>query len=140
MAAGVDLRLSREVLDALRARHWSGNVRELRNVLERAAILARGEPIRPELLATGRAGPSPSPTALNHDLDGRIAAWLRDEASRPTTGSGETSLHERFLELVEAPLLRAALAHQRGNRAATAQMLGIHRATLRQKLRRYEIE
>ena len=52
----------------------------------------------------------------------------------------ESPLYERFLELVEPPLLRAVLLERcRGNRAAAAQMLGIHRATLRRKLRQYGI-
>ena len=56
-----------------------------------------------------------------------------------TTESIESPLYERFLAMVEPPLLRAILEQCRGNRAAAAQLLGIHRATLRQKLRKYEI-
>ncbi len=43
-------------------------------------------------------------------------------------------LLERFLRVVEPPLLKAVLARCGGNRAAAAKVLGIHRATLRQKL------
>jgi two-component system nitrogen regulation response regulator GlnG len=98
-----DLRGSRvlrdDVLAELTARPWLGNVRELRNTIECAAIVARGREIRPE------------------DL-----------------------LYDRFLALVEPPLLESLLRRGQGNRAWAAQQLGIHRATLRQKLRKYGVE
>jgi DNA-binding protein Fis len=40
-----------------------------------------------------------------------------------------------MLAVVEPPLLEATLAHTGGNRATAARLLGIHRTTLRQKLR-----
>ena len=40
---------------------------------------------------------------------------------------------------VEAPLLEAVLAHANGNQSRTAAMLGINRATLRKKLKRYNL-
>jgi DNA-binding protein Fis len=42
--------------------------------------------------------------------------------------------------LVEPPLLQSALRRSQGNRALAAQQIGIHRATLRQKLRKYGLE
>ncbi|HQY60601.1 MAG TPA: helix-turn-helix domain-containing protein, partial [Polyangiaceae bacterium] len=48
-------------------------------------------------------------------------------------------LYERFLSIVEPPFLRSILENCDGNRALAAQRLGIHRATLRQKLRKYEL-
>jgi DNA-binding NtrC family response regulator len=49
-------------------------------------------------------------------------------------------MHERLLQIVEPELLRETLAAHGGNRAATAERLGMHRATLRQKLRRYGLD
>ncbi len=54
-----EIHLSREVLEELHSRPWVGNVRELRNAIEHAAIVARGQPIRVEHLpapATGGRG------------------------------------------------------------------------------------
>ncbi|MDR3636453.1 MAG: sigma-54 dependent transcriptional regulator [Isosphaeraceae bacterium] len=128
--------VSAEVLDALNARPWAGNVRELRNAIEHAAIVARGRAIRPEHLP----GPVPALTAsrppLRDDVQERIADWARQVAASGEEGT----LHERFLALVEPPLLRVVLAQCRGNRAAAAEALGIHRATLRERLRRYGID
>jgi two-component system nitrogen regulation response regulator GlnG len=125
------------VRDELRARPWPGNVRELRNVIEHAAVVARGQPLRREHL--------PPPTLMlraarsaDEDLASRIDDWAREHAA---AGESEgTGVYERFLGLTEPPLLKAVLAACGGNRAAAATRLGIHRTTLRQKLRKYGIE
>jgi DNA-binding protein Fis len=69
-----------------------------------------------------------------------VARWTRQQARSGVAGPGESPLYQRFLELFEPPLLRAVLERCGGNRAAAAQILGIHRATLREKLRRYDID
>ncbi len=51
-------------------------------------------------------------------------------AGNPTT----RDLHERLLKVVEPPLFDVVLRHTLGNRAAAAELLGLHRATLRKKL------
>ena len=130
---GADVGLSAEVLAELRARPWAGNVRELRNAIEHAAIVARGSPILPEHLPAP-SGPAPAAPG-SRGLDDEIARWAALAAADPECAP----LYERFLDLVEPPLLRAVLDRCQGNRAAAAQALGIHRATLRQKLRRHGI-
>ena len=126
-----------EAMESLRSRPWPGNVRELRNAIEHAAVVSRGQPIRPEHLPPihPRLEDYPPPASPGAILD-QCAAWAEREAARPDAGP----LYERFLEFAEPPLLRAVLDLHRGNRAAAAQVLGIHRATLRQKLRKYGIE
>ncbi len=133
--------LAEETLSELQKRTWVGNVRELRNTIEHAAIVARGREIRvahlPPPSNTGTPGPAPS---LDRDVQNRIAEWVSQEL-RTAPGQTEThTLHERFLELAETPLMKTVLEQCGGNRAAAAQRLGIHRATLRQKLRNYGIE
>ena len=118
----------------LAARRWPGNVRELRNAVEHAALVARGGEIRPEHL------PLPTPVQQAADLPSqiraRIAEWTAATAGQwPEHRPAE--LYEEFLKLVEPPLLQAVLEHCQGNRAAAAQLLCMHRATLRQKLRRH---
>jgi len=143
-------RLSEEVLEALHSRAWPGNVRELRNAVEHAAIVARGQPIRPEHLppppktsTSGPGGASESPEAA---LASRLDAWARRAATQPAerkssseAWESEPALYDRFLELTEPPVLRAVLHACGGNRAEAARRLGIHRATLRQKLNKYGI-
>ncbi len=125
-----------DTLAALCARPWPGNVRELRNAVEHAAIVCRGREIGPEAL--------PQPIAAEQErmtCETQLKQATRDWAHKSlTTTEGETAdiaLHERLLQIVEPELLRETLAAHGGNRAATAERLGMHRATLRQKLRRY---
>jgi DNA-binding NtrC family response regulator len=129
-------RIPEDLRAELCSRPWVGNVRELRNAIEHAAIVARGGEIRPEHLPP----PAPkSPTTLlpvGDRAQEEVAGWTADEAAR--LGEGEDpQLYERFLQLVEPPLLEAVLRHCNGNRAAAAHLLGLHRATLRQKMRRH---
>ena len=136
-----DAHLSKDVLEELQSRPWVGNVRELRNAIEHAAIVARGRPIRAEHLppaATGTASGGNAGHSRNQGADCPMDRRRRCEPaapspSSPRSTSGSSSWSSRRC-------LRAVLEQCRGNRAAAAQMLGIHRATLRQKLRKYGIE
>jgi two-component system nitrogen regulation response regulator GlnG len=128
--------LTADVLESLRERPWPGNVRELRNMIERASILARGGLIRLEHL------PPITTTIANvprQDLAKAVNTWARDQASKLDSSAIEGDLYSRFLRETEPALLQAALDRCGGNRASAAQLLGIDRATLRQKLKRHEI-
>jgi two-component system nitrogen regulation response regulator GlnG len=133
------LHLTREVFDELRGRPWAGNVRELRNAIEHAAIIARGRAIRPEHLPARPAAPGEAPGTVADEIGPRLTDWVRRETTRRGDRPGEAALYERFLELTEPHVLRAVLGACQNNRARAAQLLGIHRATLRQKLNRYGI-
>lgn len=135
-----DLRFTEEVLAELRARPWVGNIRELRNAVEHAAIVSRGQPIRPEHLPPAMTGPGQTAAAAADELVPRhLAEWAAQEATRLRDHPGEAALYDRFLELAEPAVLQAVLRACQGNRARAAQVLGIHRATLRQKLNKYAI-
>ncbi|WP_406694101.1 sigma-54 dependent transcriptional regulator [Singulisphaera sp. Ch08] len=135
---GTDGHLPKEVLAELRSRPWPGNVRELRNAIEHAAIVARGRSIRVEHLPTSHPSSMTARPPIGREIQEQATLWAHQEA-QSTTGD-ETPLYERFLTLVEPPLLRVVLERCQGNRAAAAQMLGMHRATLRQRLRKYGVE
>jgi two-component system nitrogen regulation response regulator GlnG len=137
LADAADTRLSPAFLEALRARPWTGNVRELRNAIEHAAIVARGRTLGPEHLPPATLPGGEPPQSAGTDLRARLADWSRREIADSPVGTAEGPLYERFLELAEPPLIEAVLEHCRQNRAAAAEVLGIHRATLRQKLRKY---
>jgi two-component system nitrogen regulation response regulator GlnG len=140
--------LSDTAVAELGKRDWFGNVRELRNAVEHAAIVARQGEILPEHLPTPAPIPSPLAAATGtappaDELVRQITHWaeqsagrLRDAGVDPT----DSRLYEQFLQLVEPPLLEAILNRCDHNRAAAAELLGVHRATLRQKLRRYGLK
>lgn len=122
-----------EALAELQRRHWLGNVRELRNAVEHALILARGETIRAEHLPSEEPPLSEASADL---LDDQLRAW----SELQLTGSRlPTDLYEQFLARVEPPLLAAALRKHHGQVAAAARVLGMHRTTLKKKLDQYGI-
>jgi DNA-binding NtrC family response regulator len=120
LAARVPRRIagvSPEALACLRAHPWPGNIRELRNAIERAIMLGRGEQIElgdlpPDIRAGGASVPAaagPGPT---------------DRADLPMPSA----------ELDRRNLL-AALAATKGNKTRAAALLGIDRVTLYNRLK-----
>ncbi len=93
---------------------WPGNVRELRNCVESSVVLARGSLVTLE------------------DLPPGIREAQEDDTIRVPSGS---SLAE-----AEKILIRETLAAQGGNKSRTAEILGIGRKTLYQKLQEYGID
>ncbi|RMG40356.1 MAG: sigma-54-dependent Fis family transcriptional regulator [Planctomycetota bacterium] len=131
-------RFTDEAIRELQRRRWPGNVRQLRNVVEHAAALTRAAEIGPEMLP--EEGPTARHPATGQDATGPLretaAAWTRDWLERHDPH--RTGLYADVLLELEAGVLPVVLAACGGNRAAAARRLGIHRATLREKLRRLE--
>ncbi len=129
-------------LAELRRRPWHGNVRELRNAMDRAAMLARGGVIEPDHLP-----PVTVPPATVSELaDSRastaelLARYTRRWAEeRLAARSPPDDLYEDFLRTVEPPLLETVLERNRRQCATAARVLGIHRVTLRKKLDQYGV-
>jgi two-component system nitrogen regulation response regulator GlnG len=135
-----EVRLSDDALAELSSRPWPGNVRELRNTIEHATIVARGRTILPEHLPAVATQPAGATLSVHDEIGKLLSDWAKREVSNGNAGLTESTLHERLLELAEPPVIQAVLSHCLKNRAAAAQLLGIHRATLRQKLHKYGIE
>jgi DNA-binding NtrC family response regulator len=110
----------------LAAAAWEGNVRELRNVIERAAILAESDFIRERDLTRGlsHAGSSAVAPAAS-EAAGVIDAVPVDS---PDALSG-----------VERDHIIEVLARAGGNKAKAARMLGLDRRTLYRRLEAYAI-
>jgi DNA-binding NtrC family response regulator len=105
--------LTPEALEAMQKYSWPGNVRELENALERAAILAKGDLIPlsalPERVVEPKSDPLVSEAAQ----------------SNPT------------LDTIERAYIMWVLENEGGNKARTAEVLGIDSSTLYRKLSRY---
>jgi len=105
--------LTPEALEAMQKYSWPGNVRELENALERAAILAKGDSIPlsalPERVIEPKSDPLVSDAAQ----------------SNPT------------LDTIERAYIMWVLENEGGNKARTAEVLGIDSSTLYRKLSRY---
>ncbi|MGF1580622.1 MAG: sigma-54-dependent transcriptional regulator [Gemmataceae bacterium] len=128
--------LPEETMSFLQAQPWVGNVRELRNALEHAVIVARGGPLLPSHFPNvsshfGNLSPA-------EQLGESVRRWLAEQIA----AAGEehpTDLHARLLECVESALLQDLMKRVQGNRWVAAQWLGLNRATVRKKLAAYEL-
>ncbi len=111
--------LDASAVAALRAHNWPGNIRELKNVIEHAAILCEGEVISAShLMIQQRRSHSAART------DGAIR-----EIQIPPEG--------KSLDMIEKEAVSATLEITRGNRSAASRILGISRPTLARKMREY---
>jgi DNA-binding NtrC family response regulator len=99
---------------ALYAYPWPGNVRELRNTVESAVVMA----------GSGLVGPE--------DLPPNVSSSGEERDVRVPVGS--------TLEEAEKILIRETLVAQGGNKSKTAEILGIGRKTLYQKIEEYGLE
>jgi DNA-binding NtrC family response regulator len=125
-------RLSEDALARLQSYEFPGNIRELRNLIERAVILSPGEQIGAEHfpLATagggaehaGNGSTSPSPTNL---------AWIETMPSSFDL--------RNLLSTVEKTLIERTLQATRGAQAEAARRLGLSRSDLSYKLLKYEL-
>jgi two-component system, NtrC family, nitrogen regulation response regulator GlnG len=108
---------------------WRGNVRELRNVVYRLALLSRNETIDAdlveEILGAQHGGDQP---AGSSSVDQAMQDWI--EEHRPQAGN----LYHAALAAFEKPLFEYALRETQGNQLRAAQLLGINRNTLRKRL------
>jgi DNA-binding NtrC family response regulator len=116
--------VSNEALQLMKAYHWPGNIRELRNVIERAAVLCEGQEIQPahlpaeltdNIVPIGDLGPSGLRIAL------------------PPQGVNLKSL----VSQLEERLIKEALTKTGGNQTKAAALLSISRDELRYRLQKY---
>lgn len=103
--------IDRAYLEALKKHTWRGNIRELRNLVERSVILADGDTLTKDLLP------------------------LDFEALRPGVSTGLFDLHE-----VERRHIQQVLQHVHGNKTKAAALLGIGLSTLYRRMEEDQIE
>ncbi|MFV1965093.1 MAG: sigma-54-dependent transcriptional regulator [Pirellulaceae bacterium] len=128
--------LSDKALQELEIRDWHGNVRELRNVIEHAMIVARGGHVMPEhfpppvaALVVSQGGQD-----IEAEIQTLLAQWVAARLQDPQSAG---RIHDQLLALVEPPVLRTIMQNQGGQFAASARIMGLHRTTLRKKLDQY---
>ena len=122
------LGITSEGLALLMQHDWPGNVRQLQNVLFRAAILCEGDALTPQdfpqisaQIAARGAQKDDSPKSRERGEGGAITLF-------------EHNGHIRQLADIEADVIRLAIGHYRGRMTEVARRLGIGRSTLYRKL------
>jgi len=109
------LGIAPECIGLLETYNWAGNVRELKNVIQRAVLVCNGDVLLPEHLPSRFRAERPSCPVVNL----RVGTALRE---------------------VEREMIVRALAVCKNNRTKTAELLGISRRALYSKLARHGIE
>ncbi len=126
-------------LEALKARSWPGNARELRNVIERAVIVSAGPLITvADLPAEGALPPPPAQITAaprTPETSGSMPAEQAAPASDPPAQGLPVG---QPLREVERQLILKTLEMAGGNRVRAAEILGISPKTLYNKLGRYQ--
>jgi two-component system, NtrC family, response regulator AtoC len=118
MKTKVKTSISQKAMEVLMEYDWPGNIRELENVIERAAILCRNNLIEPADLSLPNA-----PMTL------------------PASGSGDQKIGTAVaLKEIERYHIEGVLRSFRGNKAETAKVLGISLKTLYTKIQQYQIK
>ena len=115
---------SPEAEEALLAHHWPGNIRELKNVVERAVYRADGEVVREivfDPFARPGAGDGRSPPAAHIDAADHAAP---ESAATTAPGTAAASLADAVARL-EIDMLGRALAEARHNQRRAAARLGL---------------
>jgi len=114
--------LSPAAAERLVSNRWPGNIRELKNVVERAALLARSGVIEPEHLGATR------PVEVEYDT--------RTTAIPPAPPMQNVPIRDEFAEIERRRILEA-MERCGGNQSRAAKMLGIARGTLIKRLEQY---
>lgn len=124
--------LTPEALTALCAYHWPGNVRQLRNCLERALILANN----------GRITTSELPPEVARPANGAatVVNFQPPSPQAAANGASDFTSAPTSLRDVERQQIIGALEQTNWHRGRTAEILGISPSTLYRRLRDYNLD
>ena len=133
-------RFDNEALDVLHRHNWSGNVRELENLVNRLSVLYSDDLITAEMVLQEFTKDIENSDKVEQDQ--QLKTLLETSCRRllsivPDKVNG--SSYNIALSWVEKPLIIEALRLTGGNRAKAADYLGIHRNTLRSRLKALNI-
>jgi transcriptional regulator with GAF, ATPase, and Fis domain len=113
-----------DALEALSRYPWPGNIRELRNIVQRVSLFAKERITLADL---------PPEVRSDHPIDEILKA-----CGRCFTNDGMT--FEQVVACLEVNLIRQALERSNGNRVQAAKLLKMNPSTLRDKLKKYHLD
>jgi DNA-binding NtrC family response regulator len=120
--------MSPEVIEAIQRHDWPGNIRELRNVIERSVILSREGTIQMSVLPASLQMSTSAPLAVA----AAVASPGEFSESEPLSVPVGTTVGD-----AEKGLILRTLEHTRHNKTRAAEILGISPKTLQNKLKEY---
>ena len=138
---------STRALEILENHGWPGNLRELREAMESALIVAKGDPILPGDLSPALQ----SATSITPEASDASQIRIPRKAPKPNSEEFVSLARKLFvcakndsalkiIHAVERELVINALVETKGNKVHAARLLGITRATLRKRVSQFHIE
>jgi DNA-binding NtrC family response regulator len=115
--------VSKGAMELLQEAEWKGNVRELKNVLESAVVMSRGDTLLPEDFSTDFLG-----------------AGVEREGATPDVGYLDIDDYREARRQFEISFIKGKLRKHGGNITRTAAAIGLHRQSLQEKLRELGIQ
>lgn len=110
--------VSKEAMELLQRAEWKGNVRELKNVLESAVVMSRGDVLRPE--------------DFSKDF---LGTHVDRQGTTDDVGFLDINDYREARRQFEISFIRGKLRKHDGNITRTAAAIGLHRQSLQEKLR-----
>ncbi|MEK7482952.1 MAG: sigma-54 dependent transcriptional regulator [Planctomycetota bacterium] len=123
-----------ETVQLMQQYSWPGNIRELKNVVEQASLLSRNRLILPvHLPSVFFLEKTKNTTTSQEEIDQIVKKIYQDPEQNPNT------LFEQIIGHFEASLLRQVLDEYKHNQTLVSRKLGLHRTTLRNKIKLYKL-
>ncbi len=135
--------LSNKSYELIKKQPWNGNVRELRNFIQRLIIRSPDKIISYEDVLS-EINIIPNSIKVNSINKDKLAISINQHLKRYFDLHGESlpppGLYDRFMKEIEMSLISFSLKSTKGNQLKTAYLLGINRNTLRKKIKELDIE
>lgn len=133
-------RLTQEAVNLLVAQSWEGNIRELKNVIDSATVMCKGEQLMPDDLEPFiRAGSGATKLSGNSDSEDyyRLFKDMLEPQFDRTCLKNRGKVYEELNTALAKALIRIAMEKSNQNQVVVAKVLGISRNTLRDRLDKY---
>lgn len=135
--------LTKNSVELIKKKKWTGNVRELRNFIGRLSLVSNNEIIDEKITKHELSMITYEETDLNALEGSKISKSLEIHLSHYFRSLGDSlpapGLYQTVLKEVEIPLINLTLALCDGNQIKAANLLGINRNTLRKKIKDYDL-
>jgi len=135
--------LTKNSVELIKKKKWTGNVRELRNFIGRLSLVSNNEIIDEKITKHELSMITHQETDLNTLEGSKISKSLEIHLSHYFRSLGDSlpapGLYQTVLKEVEIPLINLTLALCDGNQIKAANLLGINRNTLRKKIKDYDL-
>lgn len=129
--------ISPQALEMLKDYPWPGNVRELENNLQTAVILTKGDVLLPEYFPINQGEGEPSPEAEFKDSYTRMFSELITPLFDELRTAHRGKIYDKLTGSLEKALISLILKRLKSNQVKAAELLGISRNTLRDRIKKH---